>query len=219
MLQEYLQELSKVNILSEDEERTLWQRYKDDNDLQARARLIEAYQPLVFKLVMKMQPKEDLILDLIQEATVGLIEAVERYNYKRGIGFPSYASFRIRGQIINFLQRINFDILSLDQAYATQDDELPTLVEQLSEQDSDEITSIEKISWSKPLKLALSRLPEKEKRIIKAVYLEDKDPQIVARELNISLPHLYRLQKRGLRRVRGMLSRLRHELKLGNKWK
>src|SRR3972149_10958609 len=112
MLQDYLKELSHVQLLKKHEEMDLWGRYKDQDDLTARRSLIEAYQPLVFKLVMKMQPKEDLILDLIQEASIGLIEAVERFDYKKGIAFPSYASFRIRGQMINFFQKINFDIVS-----------------------------------------------------------------------------------------------------------
>ena len=123
MLQDYLKELSHVQLLKKHEEMDLWGRYKDQDDLTARRALIEAYQPLVFKLVMKMQPKEDLILDLIQEASIGLIEAVERFDYKKGIAFPSYASFRIRGQIINFFQKINFDIVSLDQTYPSSEDE------------------------------------------------------------------------------------------------
>lgn len=214
MLHEYLRELSKINLLSSEEEKNLWERFKESNDLTARAQLIECYQPLVFKLVMKMQPREDLLLDLIQEATVGLIEAVERFNHKRGISFPSYASFRIRGQIINFLQRSSLDILSLEHTYFSSQDEDTSLLEQIAgENVQDEDASIEKVSWSESLKDALRRLPEKEGRVIKAVYLEDKNPQVVAKDLKISLPHLYRLQKRGLRRVRGMLSRLRHELK------
>lgn len=217
MLQDYLKELSKVELLKKDQEMALWMRYKDHEDMLARAALIEAYQPLVFKLVMKMQPKEDLILDLIQEASIGLIEAVERFNYRKGIAFPSYASFRIRGQIINFFQKINFDIVSLDQTYPSSEDDLPLLYQLAEESPSSEPMSLERYAWQEPLQDALSRLPDKEKKIIKALFFDDREPQKVAEELQVSLPHLYRLQKKALRRIRGMLSKLRHEFKIDGK--
>lgn len=216
MLQEYLQELSKVSLLSEEEERELWQKFKEEDDLSSRAHLIESYQPLAFKLVMKMNPRSSQVMDLIQEAAVGLIEAVERYDPNKGIGFATYASFRIRGQIINYLQRVEQNLVSLDSSYASLEEENISLLNQLSEVNTlDEDASLEKISWLEPLKSALKRLPEKEGKILEAIFLEDKELPKVAKELNISIPHVYRLQKRGLRRVRGMLSRLRHELKMG----
>jgi len=216
VLQEYLQELSKVNLLSGEEERDLWQKFKEEDDLSSRAHLIEPYQPLTFKLVMKMNPRPSQVMDLIQEAAVGLIEAVERYDPNKGIGFATYASFRIRGQIINYLQRVEQNLISLDSSYASLEEENISLLDQLSEVNTlDEDASLEKISWLKPLKSALKRLPEKEGKILEAIFLEDKELPKVAKELNISIPHVYRLQKRGLRRVRGMLSRLRHELKMG----
>lgn len=212
MFQDYLNELSKVKLLSEDKERYLWQSYKEAGDMDARALLIESYQPLVFKLVMKMQPKEDILLDVLQEGHVGLIEAVERYNHTKGIHFPTYASFRIRGQVINYLQKIQTHTVSLDFRPGSEE-ESPTLENLLSHQVSKDSFFEERIMWQEPLQQALGRLPEKERKVIKAVYLEDQDPQKIAIELQISLPHLYRLQKKGLRRIRGMLSRLKHDLK------
>jgi RNA polymerase sporulation-specific sigma factor len=213
MLKEYLKELSKVKLLRPQEEKELWRKYKEEDDLSARQKLIEAYQPLTFKLVMKMQSKEDLTLDLVQEATVGLIEAVERYDPNRGINFPSYASFRIRGQMINFLQKVSTELISLDQTYGSEE-ESPTLLEQIPEDKiPTEDATINHIYWEEPLKKALSKLPEKERKIIESVLMEDQNPQEVAKDLGISLPHLYRLQKKGLRRVKGMLSWLRHEAK------
>ena len=49
MLDDYLKELQKITLLEPDEERALWQAYKDNGDMMARSRLIEQYQPLVFK--------------------------------------------------------------------------------------------------------------------------------------------------------------------------
>ena len=58
---------------------------------------------------------------------------------------------------------------------------------------------------------ALGRLPEKEQQVITGMYLEDKTAQSVADAIDISLGHVYRLQKKGVRRIRGMLSRFIHD--------
>lgn len=208
MLEEYLKELSKVSILSIEEETKLWNDYKNKNNMEARAKLIECYQPLAFKIAMKMAPHESIMMDVIQEATIGLIEAVERYDPKKGISFPSYASFRIKGQVLNFLNRISEEIISLDRQI---DEDSSALIEQIKGEMYEEDSEIEKIFWKSHLKEALKRLPEKERKVIELTLIEGKDMKRVASELKISLPHVYRLQKKGVMRMRGILGRIKKE--------
>lgn len=206
MFEDYLKELSQVELLGKHEEQELWERYKQHNDLSARAKLIESYQPLVFKTVMKLNPRQDWLLDLIQEATIGLIEAVERYDPDRGIAFPTFATFRIRGQMINHLQKHKEDILSLEYS-SGEDEKAQALSDTIADEEMHlEEDALRKLMIQQPMNEALSRLPEKERHILKAVFIEDQQPQKVAEELKISLPHLYRLQKKGLKRIRGYLS-------------
>lgn len=212
MFEDYLRDLSQVQLLKKVEERELWQRYKEEGDLTARGKLIEAYQPLVFKTVMKLRPRQDWLLDLIQEATIGLIEAVERYDPNRGIAFPTFATFRIRGQMINHLQKHREDVLSLEHTASGPDEEVQNLYEMISDEGMDlEETALKKLMIQEPMTHALSLLPEKERHILRAVFIEDQQPQKVADELQISLPHLYRLQKKGLRKIKGYLSNQRLE--------
>ena len=113
-LQEYLQELNKIELLGRAEELALWQAYKDSGDARARKKLIEAYQPLVFKVASPFRQQEN-IMDILQEGTVGLIEAVENFDYQRGVAFSIYASYRIRGRMQDFLQQEGMaDIACLD---------------------------------------------------------------------------------------------------------
>ena len=63
------------------------------------------------------------------------------------------------------------------------------------------------------LRLAMGRLPNKERLALNGVYIEEQAAGQVASALQISPSHLYRLQKQGIRRVRGMLSRLMAEMK------
>ena len=78
MLEEYKACLSRVTLLSREEEQALWKEYKEEEEIDARQRLIENYQPLVFKEAVKYGLQEAVTMDLIQEGTVGLMEAVER---------------------------------------------------------------------------------------------------------------------------------------------
>ena len=58
---------------------------------------------------------------------------------------------------------------------------------------------------------AMHRLPEKEQQVLQEMYLEDRPAQAVAEAIDVSLGHVYRLQKQGVRRIRGMLSRFMHD--------
>jgi RNA polymerase sporulation-specific sigma factor len=66
------------------------------------------------------------------------------------------------------------------------------------------------------VKSAMDRLPPKEQMVLSGMYLEEREPKQLAESLDMSLSHIYRLQKQGIRRVRGMLSRLMQEMK--NTW-
>lgn len=74
MLEDYLQELQKITLLQPEEEAALWQAYKEGGDAGARSRLIEQYQPLVFKEAMRWNIHTDLLLDALQEGTLGLMK-------------------------------------------------------------------------------------------------------------------------------------------------
>ena len=99
-----MQELEKVELLAPEEETSLWQAFKERGERAARQRLIESYQPLVFKTALPWRTSES-IMDIIQEGTVGLIEAVENFDWKRGVAFSLFAVHRIRGRMLNFLQK------------------------------------------------------------------------------------------------------------------
>ena len=92
---QYVKELQRIKPLAREEEAQLWQAYKAGGEEDARRQLIEAYQPLVFKQALPYRSLQN-IMDVVQEGTVGLIEAVERYDPERGIAFSLFAIHRIR---------------------------------------------------------------------------------------------------------------------------
>jgi RNA polymerase sporulation-specific sigma factor len=210
VLDQYLKELQKITLLQPQEERALWISYKDDGCAESRGRLIEQYQPLVFREVMRWNMGSDMAQDALQEGTVGLIEAVERYDYKRNIAFPLFAVHRIRGRIIDYLNREGKSgMVSMDEPDANGvalRDTIPDGTDDIAERTERKII-FERVEQ------ALQQLPEKEQLVLESVYLQDKQQKHIAQDMDLSLTYVYRLQKRGIRRVRGMLSRFMHELK------
>ena len=104
MLQGYLAELKKIKLLSREEEKLLWEK-EAAGDETAHQKLISAYQPLVFKIAMGFHMAEEITMELIQEGTVGLLEAAESYDYTKGVAFSLFAMHRIRGSMCDFLAR------------------------------------------------------------------------------------------------------------------
>ena len=66
---------------------------------------------------------------------------------------------------------------------------------------------------SRRVKKAMDRLPEKEYMVLDSIYIGCQEAAQVAQQLHVSTSHIYRLQKSGVRRVRGMLSRFIHQWK------
>ena len=94
----YLKEIGKVELLSPDEELELAQRMAD-GDYEARKRLAEANLRLVVSIAKRYVGRGMLFLDLIQEGNLGLIKAVEKFDYRKGYKFSTYATWWIRQAI------------------------------------------------------------------------------------------------------------------------
>ncbi len=87
----------------------LWLQYKATSDPHLRQRLILQYAPLVKYVVGRMAIGLPNILDsddIISHATIGLIDAIERFDPGRGLKFESYAIARIRGSVIDVVRRL-----------------------------------------------------------------------------------------------------------------
>lgn len=206
-LDDYMQELNKISVLLQEEEAALWRAFKERGDMQARRRLIESYQPLVFKQALPYRGY-DGIMDIIQEGTVGLIEAAERYEPARGVAFSLFAVHRIRGRMCDFLRREHeADIACMDGG-AAEDSMGASLKEALADAAALSVPEqAESHELAGRLHAAMERLPDKERAVLTGVYLESQPVDAVADALSVSKSHIYRLQKSGIRRVRGMLSR------------
>jgi RNA polymerase primary sigma factor len=94
----YLKEIGKIPLLSADEEIELARRMAD-GDVEAQKRLAEANLRLVVSIAKRYTGRGMLFLDLIQEGNMGLIKAVEKFDYEKGYKFSTYATWWIRQAI------------------------------------------------------------------------------------------------------------------------
>lgn len=122
--------------------------------------------------------------------------------------FPLFAVHRIRGAILDYLKREGaVSAVSLDEP----DERGVTLQDTLCDERQDPVEATSRQLLLEKVGHVLKRLPEKEQAVVEGVYLNDVEQKHLAKSLDVSLPYVYRLQKRGIRRVRGMLSRFIHE--------
>lgn len=94
----YLKEIGKVPLLNAEEEIELAKKL-EDGDENAKKRLAEANLRLVVSIAKRYVGRGMLFLDLIQEGNLGLIKAVEKFDYRKGFKFSTYATWWIRQAI------------------------------------------------------------------------------------------------------------------------
>src|SRR6056297_3153253 len=94
----YLKEIGKVDLLTAEEEVDLAQRM-EQGDMEAKRQLVEANLRLVVSIAKKYVGRGMLFLDLIQEGNMGLMKAVEKFDYTKGYKFSTYATWWIRQAI------------------------------------------------------------------------------------------------------------------------
>lgn len=94
----YLKEIGRVDLLSAEEEIELAERI-EQGDEEAKRRLAEANLRLVVSIAKRYVGRGMLFLDLIQEGNMGLIKAVEKFDYRKGFKFSTYATWWIRQAI------------------------------------------------------------------------------------------------------------------------
>ncbi|NLI96119.1 MAG: sigma-70 family RNA polymerase sigma factor [Synergistaceae bacterium] len=172
--------------LDPEREAVLWDLLAE-GDERAREELILGYRSLVFWLARKLQVSPSRFPDLVQEGTLALITAVDHFDRKRNIKFITYAYYRIRGAMVNFLQRV--------EAKA------PLPVEEMDIVAGDPFEP-EAEDWRLSLQEGLERLSSRESEIIEALLVQGRRAKEIANEKGIDVSQIYRIQRKGLAKLR-----------------
>jgi RNA polymerase sporulation-specific sigma factor len=182
-----------VSSMNPAEESALWDAIGAGDD-ESREKIIMAYRPMVFWLAKKFRAPYNSYADLIQEGMIGLISAVDNFDVSRSNRFITYAYYKVRGRMANFLQR--------SEAKAPK----PVEDEFLERMDSFE-ADIDNMEWRLAIKEGFEQLPAREKEIISSLIIEGRRAAEVAIEHGVGVSHIYRLQRRAISRLRSWFAR------------
>ena len=173
----------------------LWRECAAGNE-EAREELILANRPMVYWLAKKLKVPYSTYQDLIQEGMIALINAVDAFDAGRNIRFSTFAYYKIRGRMINFLQRVEARApISVDEALLLEESIDSSLLYNESSRSE----------WSIDLENALSQLSERESEIINALIMEGRVARDVADEKNIDISHVYRIRRKALAKLKSWL--------------
>jgi RNA polymerase sigma-32 factor len=102
-LKAYLKEISKYDLLSEDQEKELTKALVETGDIEVARKLVVHNLRLVVKIAMDYRHSYKNVMDLIQEGNIGLMKAVSKYSPDKGAKLSYYASWWIKSYILKFI--------------------------------------------------------------------------------------------------------------------
>lgn len=178
--------MAELQDMQWEKEKLLWQAHAAGDD-DAREQLILAYRPLVYWIAKKFKVSGNRFADLVQEGTLALIRAVDKFDVERGHRFTTYACYRIKGQMLNYLQRV--------EAKAP----IPVDIET---EDCDETKEFHEVEEILMLRQGLSQLPSREARILRELVIECRNARELADEMSLDVSHIYRLKKKALAQLK-----------------
>ena len=214
----YLKEIGSVKLLSPEEEVELSKR-AEAGDQKAKDRIIEANLRLVVSIAKKYVGRGIPFLDLIQEGNMGLIKAVEKFDYAKGFKFSTYATWWIRQSITREIAErlgttkqkveealeISRDPVSMDSPIGEEEDSsLGDFIEDenmLSPSDSADYQMLKK-----ELVNALDTLTDRERKVIELRFgLIDGQARTleeVGKEFKVTRERIRQIEAKALRKLR-----------------
>jgi len=131
LLQSYLKDIGKIKLLKPSEERELG-KLISLGDMNAKRKLVRANLRLVVSIAKKYTGQGVLFLDLVQEGSLGLIRAAERFDYKKGFKFSTYATWWIKQTIVRAIAN-NSKLIRIPVHMAEKIRNLKKVVNELTE--------------------------------------------------------------------------------------
>lgn len=207
LLQVYLKEIGKIKLLKSEEEKRLGKLILENKDEMAKRKLIQANLRLVVSIAKRYTGQGVLFMDLVQEGSIGLIKAAEKFDYSKNFKFSTYATWWIKQSIIraiaNHSRSIRIPVHMADKIRKYKSAYAYLSTEFGREPTNAELAEYMKLSESKLLKIKQSIILEPvslETAVTDDLclgdYIEDKSqnsPEVQAKEefLKMGLPELF----------------------------
>ena len=221
----YLNDIKDIKVLSVEEEKYLFKNFNPEN----RKKIIESNLKLVVALSREYYniPFESLTyMDIIEAGNIGLIKAVERFDYKKGYKFSTFASYYIKSQIIKEIYKNNriirrpFNqerliskklktiqtVLSLDDSFPNSIDGTEPLLYFIEDEENNIYDEINQIEIKEIIKDILNKLTPRQKEVLLLRFGFDdgnyKTLRKVGSILKISDEGVRKIEKKALTKIR-----------------
>lgn len=180
----------------QEREKDLWLRCAN-GDEDAREELILAHRPMVYWFAKKLKVPYGTYPDLIQEGMVSLIKAVDLFDVGKNNRFSTYAYYKIKGGMINFIQRVEAKapIPVDDEVIFIHDAKLKGTLPEEADQ----------TEWTLDLEQAMDSLSQREADIVRALVIEGRKAKEVAAEADLDISHIYRIRRKAIAKLREWL--------------
>lgn len=216
-------------------ETQLWERWVDERDTRARDALILMHASwarlLARDIFLRVRPRDIEWGEFAQNATVGLIEATDRYDPGRGVEFRAFARHRVRGAVFNGLRQLwdklprSAQISDADRMDSLDDEsgdplesfvsltiglgighllDVASLPDSTSER-RDPYASLERDQIQELLRRAVELLPERERMVLTLHYFQHVPFVEIAEFLGLTKGRISQLHRQGIERLRGCL--------------
>ncbi len=163
---EFIRQLMKVPLLDKEKEKQLAFAWKDDHDEKAFQQMVMSFTRLVVSMALRFRFYGIPLTDLIQEGTVGLLYAADRFEPSREVRFSTYAKWWIRATIQDYVLR-NWSIVRTGSTTAQKQlfFNLKRIKNQLADFSTDTLSGEDKEVIAKTLHVSLTDVEEMEKRL------------------------------------------------------
>lgn len=189
----YFKDIGNINPLSREEEFNLWEKYRKNNDLNARDKLLKSNLKFVASIAKGYQGLGLSYADLIAEGNIGLIKSFDKFDHTKGFKTISYSVWWIKQTIMEALKKRNgLDVDDIDESTDTQeinhcDGENIDVFETDDYINFDYDKTINDKDNKKSIEMLFNCLTEREKTVISKYFGLNNDDELTLEEIGIQL--------------------------------
>lgn len=208
--QTYFSEIGKLTPLSKDEELSLWEKYKKHNDISARDKIIKSNLKFVASVAKPFQGLGLSYSDLIAEGNIGLMKAMEKFDYEKGYKTISYSVWWIRQTIMEALKErslLKGDELPKDfEKNIESDDDLEYNNVSKDIEDGDALRALRNGEIRTVIKMLMGTLTNREQNVLSDYFgLGEEDEMTleeIGKKLGLTKERVRQIKEKALKKLR-----------------